>query len=133
MANPFHCILVTPEEQLFDEAVVHVAVPAWDGQMGVLDHRAPMLVKLGYGPLRLELADGTSRTYFVGGGFAQMKDDRLTILTDEALPASAIDARKAQAALNEVLALPAIGEESLAQRERDLVRARGMVAVVHAG
>ncbi|MEX0744401.1 MAG: ATP synthase F1 subunit epsilon [Phycisphaeraceae bacterium] len=132
MADRFHCTLVTPEEQLFDEAVAHVTVPAWDGQIGLLAHRAPMLVKLGYGGLRLDLADGTSKTYFVGGGFAQMKNDQLVILTDEAKPADAINAKEAKAALNEALALRAIGDESAARRDRDLARARGMIAVTQA-
>ncbi|MFA9477190.1 ATP synthase F1 subunit epsilon [Phycisphaerales bacterium AB-hyl4] len=129
MADRFHCTLVTPEEQLFDEAVSHVSVPAWDGQIGLLARRAPMLVKLGYGPLQLDLADGKSKTYFVGGGFAQMKGDQLVILTDEAMPVEDVDAKEAKAALNEALALRAIGEESAARRDRDLARARGMMAV----
>ncbi|MEX0655033.1 MAG: ATP synthase F1 subunit epsilon [Phycisphaeraceae bacterium] len=132
MPESFHCTLVTPEEQVFDEPVAHVTVPAWDGEVGLLWHRAPMLVKLGYGPLRLDLAGGQSRTYFVGGGFAQMKDDRLTLLTDEATPADQIDLKEAQAALNEALALRAIGAESASKRDRDLARARGMIAVAQA-
>lgn len=129
MADSFRCMLVTPEEQLFDEQVAQVTLPGWDGQIGLLVNRAPMLVKLGYGPLRLEQANGAARTWFVGGGFAQMRNNELTILTDEALPAGKLDVQEAKAALKEALALRGIGEPSMERRDRDLARARGMVAV----
>jgi F-type H+-transporting ATPase subunit epsilon len=126
-ATTFHCTIVTPEQQLLDESISYASIPAWDGQLGLLDRRAPMLVKLGYGRLRLQMSDGSRRDYFVGGGFVQMKHDRLTILTDEARARDQIDAEEARAALKEAQARRAAGEEEIARREREESRARAML------
>lgn len=129
MAQAYRCTVVTPEKQVLDEQVTHVSIPAWDGQIGLLHLRAPLLAKLGYGPLKLELASGDTKTLFVGGGFAQMKDDELAILTDEAIDASAINRTDAEAALKEALALRGIGDEEADRRDRQVNRARAMVAL----
>src|SRR5688500_15321883 len=97
----FQCTVVTPEQQAFDGSVTQAIVPAHDGLIGILTDRAPLLVKLGTGPLRLDLAGGQKRFFFVDGGVAQMKDNRLTILSTEAVPASEVDAEAARAEYNE--------------------------------
>src|SRR5437667_12895755 len=93
----FQCVVVTPEEQALDETVRQVILPAHDGQIGILTDRAPLLVKLGMGPLKIDLQSGPSRTLFVEGGVAQMKDNKLTVLTNEAIPADQISADTARA------------------------------------
>ena len=129
MPEPFRCTLVTPEQQLFDEQVVYASIPAHDGLMGIEHSRAPLLVKLGHGPLRLDLGSGGSQLYFVGGGFAQMKDNLLTLVTDEALAAEQIDHDEAVAALREAQAKQAVSEDDTRRKDRDLARARGMLAL----
>ncbi len=89
----FKCVVVTPEQQMFDETITQAIVPAHDGQIGILTDRAPLLVKLGKGELRLDLSGGQSRRFQIKGGIAQMKDNRLTILTDEAVAPDAAAAR----------------------------------------
>lgn len=84
MAATFHCTVVTPEAAVLDAELTQAILPAYDGQMGILAHRAPVLARLGTGLLRLDLADGSRRSFRVSGGFAQMKDNRLSILSDEA-------------------------------------------------
>ncbi len=127
--NTFHCTVVTPEQELLDQEVRHVTLPAWDGQIGVLPHRAPLLAKLGYGELQLDVPGGGHERYFIGGGFVQMKNDRLTILTDEAIPADQINREEAEAALKEALAHRAIATGDVEQRQRETDRARGMLAM----
>ena len=46
------CVVVTPERTLFDELVDFVALPLYDGELGVLPGRAPLIGRLGYGELR---------------------------------------------------------------------------------
>ena len=126
----FQCVLVTPEQQAFDERVTQVILPLQDGLIGVLSDRAPMLAKLGAGPLRVDLAgNGPRRYYFVSGGVAQMKDNRLTILTDAATPASEIDAEAARAELAEATARRATDHKSLDDRQRQLQSARAKLAL----
>jgi hypothetical protein len=84
LAMAFKCVVVTPEQQMFDETITQAIVPAHDGKIGILTDRAPLLVKLGAGELRLDLQGGQSRRFTIKGGIAQMKDNQLTILTSEA-------------------------------------------------
>jgi F-type H+-transporting ATPase subunit epsilon len=77
----FSCVVVTPEQQVLDESLAQAIIPASDGLLGILTDRAPLLARLGKGPLRLDLASGQTRTLQIDGGVAQMKDNKLTILT----------------------------------------------------
>lgn len=129
MADTFACSLVTPERELLDVAVEYASLPAWDGLVGVAPQRAPLLAKLGDGPLRLDLPGGEARWFFVGGGFAQMKDNKLTILADEAVEASGIDVEGAQASLKAAEAHVAVGDEQVAKRDREVRRAQQMLHV----
>src|SRR3954466_15482038 len=101
---PFRCVIVTPEQQVLDESLTQAILPAHDGLIGILTDRAPLLVKLGQGPLRIDLAGGEKRFFYIEGGVAQMKDNRLTILTQEATPANEIDAESARAEYAEAMA-----------------------------
>jgi F-type H+-transporting ATPase subunit epsilon len=120
----FHCTVVTPEAQAFDQSVSQVILPAHDGLLGILTDRAPLLVKLGIGPLRIDLPGNQRHYFFVEGGVAQMKDNRLTILTNEATPAAEIDAESARAEYAEAVARIATGEKAYIDRQRQLQRAR---------
>lgn len=122
----FQCTVVTPEQQVIDEQVTQAVVPAHDGQVGILTGRAPLLVKLGVGELRLDVAGGQSRAFLIDGGVAQMKDNRLTILTDEAVPAADIDPEEARAAVAAATAQRITDAESYEQRQHRLARARAM-------
>ena len=122
----FQCTVVTPEQQVLDEQVTQAIVPAHDGQVGILTDRAPLLVKLGVGELRLDLAGGQTRTFLIDGGVAQMKDNRLTIITDDAIPAAEINAEEARAAVAEASAQRITDTDSFQQRQHRLARARAM-------
>jgi F-type H+-transporting ATPase subunit epsilon len=122
----FQCVIVTPEAQVFDESITQAIVPAHDGQIGILTDRAPLLAKLGIGVLQLDLAGGQRRALFIEGGIAQMKDNRLTIVTNEAIEPSAIDAETARAEFAEATAQVATDQKSQDDRQRRLQRARVM-------
>jgi F-type H+-transporting ATPase subunit epsilon len=122
----FQCVIVTPDQQAFDERITQAIVPAHDGQIGILTDRAPLLVKLGIGALQLDVASGQRRTLFIDGGIAQMKDNRLTIVTNEAIDPAEIDAETARAEYAEANAQVATDEKSQADRQRRVQRARVM-------
>ena len=124
----FQVVIVTPEQQVLDETVSQAIIPAHDGQIGILTGRAPLLVKLGQGPLQLDLAGqgrgtGTSRRFYVEGGIAQMKDNNLTVVTQMAVPAEEISAETARAELAEASAQVATDEKSQEDRTRRMNRA----------
>ena len=84
MPGTFNCSVVTPEQKVFDGEVSYVVIPAHDGEMGFAVNRAPILVQIGAGQLKLTQAGGQKQTMKISGGFAQMKANRLTVLTDKA-------------------------------------------------
>src|SRR3954447_13404953 len=84
------CVVVTPEKAVIDEPAEFVALPMFDGELGVLPGRAPLIGRLGAGELRLR-QHGAVRRLFVDGGFAQVRSDVVTVLTPRALSADEID------------------------------------------
>ncbi|MDH3583022.1 MAG: F0F1 ATP synthase subunit epsilon [Phycisphaerae bacterium] len=82
MASTFNCSLVTPEKAVLDEDVVSAMLPAHDGEIGILRNRAPLMTRLGQGRLVLRFADGSTRRFDLDGGFAQMCDNRLSLLSE---------------------------------------------------
>ncbi|MBP9144010.1 MAG: ATP synthase F1 subunit epsilon [Thermoanaerobaculia bacterium] len=126
MANSFHLSVVTPEREVLSLEARFVALPAYDGEMGILAQRAPLLAKLGAGLLRVEEAGGAKRKLFIAGGFAQMVDDRLTILTEEAQEPDKITAEAAKSALAAAAKLPNGTESENQRRAQATVRARAM-------
>src|SRR3954469_25086192 len=84
------CVVVTPEWTLLTEPVDFVALPMYDGELGVLPGRAPLIGRLGYGELRIR-RNAETRRYFVDGGFAQVRANVVTVLTPRALRAEDIN------------------------------------------
>ncbi len=125
----FECVVVTPEQQAFGGSVKQVILPAHDGLLGILTDRAPLLVKLGLGPLRLDLPNGTEENFFVDGGVAQMKDNKLTILTDKATPAGEIDAAGARAEYAEAASRRTTDDAGRKKREHEMAAARAKEAI----
>src|SRR5437016_14214321 len=91
------CTVVTPERALLDEPADFVALPMYDGELGVLPGRAALIGRLGYGELRIRRGEATQR-FFVDGGFAQVRSNTVTVLTGRALKAEEIDVRSAEEA-----------------------------------
>ncbi len=119
----FQLAVVTPEAAVLDTEASFVALPAHDGEIGILRNRAPLLVKLDVGLLRAETAAGTTRLY-VDGGFAEMIDNRLTVLTEDAKDPAALDRAEAQTRLADAKAMTAEDSMAHAAREKALRRAR---------
>jgi len=120
----FQCFVVTPEQQVLDESIVQAIIPGDDGLLGVLTDRAPLLMKLGMGPLRIDRTNGQSTLYFVSGGVAQMKDNKLTILTNEATPAAEIDLDSARAEYAEAEARRTLDAQTATDRQKQMARAK---------
>lgn len=118
----FKCVIVTPESQVMDETVTQAIVPAHDGLIGIETNRAPLLVKLGIGPLRVDLTASSQRNFLIEGGVAQMKDNLLTILTQKCTPATEIDAQTAKAELSEANARRITDDKSFQDRQDAIKR-----------
>jgi F-type H+-transporting ATPase subunit epsilon len=129
MAQTFQCSLVTPENAVFDRPTIHVELPAHDGQIGLMYQRAPLVCKLGVGRLRLTSPENQQVDYLIDGGFAEMKDNRLSVLTERAVPGDQIDTEQARAAFAEAQALRPETDELFDKRQHDLAVARTMLEI----
>jgi len=75
--------LITPQSTVFEGEADMVVVPAWDGLLGVLRGHAPMMALLGEGEMRVT-HEGGERRFFVSGGFLQVADDVVSVLSERA-------------------------------------------------
>jgi len=121
------CVVVTPERAVLDEAVDFVAITLYDGELGVLPGRAPLIGRLGYGELRTRTGNDTRR-FFVDGGFAQVRDNVVTVLTPRAIPGEEINVEAARQVLETTPPLAASPEIRDAQ-EKNQQRARAQLRV----
>jgi len=117
------CVVVTPEKTELKSEADSIVVPLFDGQLGILKGRCPMIGRLGFGMMKLQNGSQES-TYFVDGGFVQVTHDGVYILTDRLLDPKTIDGSKAADDLIKALGLPATSPELMQVRDRAVAQAR---------
>jgi F-type H+-transporting ATPase subunit epsilon len=120
--------VVTPERALLDETTDFVALPMYDGELGVLPGRAPLIGRLGYGELRIGQG-ARARRFFVDGGFVQVRANTVTVLTSRALRAEEINPTAAREALSSALAPGATPQAREAQYKAQ-ERARAQLRII---
>ena len=93
--------IVSPEKLLLSKAVEMVTIPAAEGEMGVLENHAPMLVMLRGGTISLTENGQTTDRLYVAGGFAEVTPERCTVLANEAIPVGELSRATAEQRLSE--------------------------------
>lgn len=106
---PVSLEIVSPEKLLVSEAVDMVVIPGSEGDLGVLPEHSPMITLLRGGEVILYQGEKITARYFVTGGFAEITEERVTVLADTAEPSSSLDR--------------AAGERQLQDAMRDLSEA----------
>ena len=124
--SPLQLVVVTPEATVLEAAVEFAAVPLYDGEIGFMPGRAPMIGRLGYGELRFT-SGGKSTRYYVDGGFVQVAGNVVSVLTNRALSAGDIDLQAAQEQLAAAQSRKANSDELLAIRDRLERQARAQI------
>ncbi len=130
--HSLRCVVVTPEKALLDEIAQFVVLPMYDGELGVLPGRMPLIGRLGFGELRIKQGDQVKK-FFVDGGFAQVRADVVTVLTSRALEAEKIDVSAAENALQQALAARTTTPEETEANYRTQQRARAQLQVAGRG
>ena len=82
---PLKVAVISPERVMFEGSVDSLVAPAFDGEVGILPGHAPMMTLLGRGTLRLGPNGGAGR-FQVEGGFLQVVDDAVRVVTERATP-----------------------------------------------
>jgi F-type H+-transporting ATPase subunit epsilon len=97
MAKTIQLDIVTAERLVLSEQVEYVSAPGVDGILGILPRHTPLLTALNFGELRYK-KDGAEFTYAIGGGFMEVRPDKVTVLADSADHADEIDEQRAEQA-----------------------------------
>ena len=124
----FQCSVITPSAMAYEGQVDEVVVPAHDGEIGVLVNRSPLLCKLGAGRLRVRQGDQET-SWFVEGGFAQVLDNEVTVLTQQATPVGELDADEARQMLTDALQMKATDEVDVRTKAKLEETARAMLRI----
>ena len=127
------CLVVTPEETVFDREVSFVVLPLFDGEYAVGRDHTPVIGRLGAGELRSTLQDGSIERWYVEGGFVEVVDNFVTLLTNVAVPLSSLDATKAQNELDEAMELRATSDEEARVKDDKLRVARSKLRAAQKG
>jgi F-type H+-transporting ATPase subunit epsilon len=126
---PLHIEVITPERKVYEDDVDMVIAPGSEGYLGILPHHAPLLTALGPGEFRVKKG-GAEQVLAVFGGFMDVREGRVTVLTEAAEHVEEIDVQRAQAArekAQQALAAPASAADEARARaalQRALVRIR---------
>jgi len=84
-------MVASPEGPIFEGEASAVVVPAADGELGIFPRHAPLVAALGCGELRIAVAGGEKKRYFLSGGFVQVLGERVTVLATEAEPVEELE------------------------------------------
>lgn len=117
--------IITPEKTVLEaDDVEHVVLPAENGELGVLADHIPMVCTMQIGHIRVDLP-GSSVDLATSGGFAEVLEDRITVLADTAERACEIDVDRAEAARERA-------EERLRKSAEEIDMARAKAALARA-
>jgi F-type H+-transporting ATPase subunit epsilon len=122
--HSFQCKVLTAEGERLAADAVSATFPAGDGMVGVLARCGPLAATIGAGPLAVRKHDGETARFFVAGGFVHVRNDVMTVLADECLPADQVKADPSRRQLEEARRMPARSAEAQAARDRAVRAAR---------
>lgn len=130
MSDPIRCTVITPEARVLDAEASYVSVPMWDGKAGFERQTSAQVAKLGTGELRVDLVDGTTKRWFVDGGFVQNVDNTLKILARDAVPEGELDEGDIKAELAEANARKDADTASMERITHDRTRALAKLSML---
>lgn len=124
----FQVVVVTPEATALDQTAHFVALPAIDGELGIMAKHSPMIARLGFGELRIE-TEGKTERYYIDGGFAQVADNVVTVLSGRAIAAQEIDVKAVQQQLDYAESQSRGDAAAEALRQRTISQARAQLKI----
>ena len=97
--NTFYLRVISSNKVFFDDKVTKFGLTVEDGEMAVLPHHENMIIATSIGEIRIDTPDGKKILGVVGEGFAQIVNNRVTMLVDSAEHPEDIDRVRAEQAL----------------------------------
>ena len=96
MADTFEIEIATPERLLAREKAIRAQIPLKDGYVGMLPDHAPLLSELGIGALTYTTPEDHRFSVAVRGGFLEVNNNVVRVLTEEAEKGQEIDVTRAE-------------------------------------
>ncbi len=124
----FQIVVVTPEKTALEQSADFVTLPAIDGELGVMANHAALIARLGFGEMRIQSADKLTR-YYVDGGFAQIANNVVSVLSGRALAASEINAKDVQRQLEAAESESTTDPAQEALRVRAIAQAKAQLKI----
>jgi F-type H+-transporting ATPase subunit epsilon len=84
LAKPFQVDVVSPEATVWSGEATIVIAHTPDGELGIMADHEPLMGALATGPVEIESVTGERVTIGVHGGFIQVLDNKVTLITDRA-------------------------------------------------
>jgi F-type H+-transporting ATPase subunit epsilon len=116
--NKFHCQVLTPEGEVFDDEVEMVATRTGVGSLGILANHAPLMGMLEPTELRLYKSDSDIVRYAQSEGYLQVVDNECLLLVEEAIEPDKIDRTQIEEQLKEAEQAAKDAEEGSEERKR---------------
>lgn len=91
--------IISPKEKVFSTEAKQVVLPTESGEIGLLTGHIPLVTQLKLGALKV-INESSKEAFAIQGGFAQLVSDKISILTDEAIAASDLEASAIEASIN---------------------------------
>ena len=91
MNNKINFDFVSPEASIVSSEVEMVLIPGIDGDAGILPNHSPFMTTLRQGIVEVTFEEGNVKKYLVEGGFADITQDKMTILAENSLNLSDSD------------------------------------------
>lgn len=130
---PVNLEIVSPEKLLLSRPVDMVVIPASEGDMGVLEGHAPMIVMLRGGMIALYDGEQITDQMYVAGGFAEVTPERCTVLANEVMPVGELSREEGERRLADAEAtLAQIDTTDIVAEELALERAQSARALIEA-
>jgi len=120
------CVVVTPEKTELDVQADSLMVPLYDGEIGILPGRAPMVGRLGFGLMKVKQGS-TETTHYVDGGFVQVRREAVYVLTDRMMKPESINKSQSVLDLEKALVMVSSSSETFALKDRAVSQARAKV------
>lgn len=103
--KPLKIVIVTPEKALLDEHADLIVLPMFDGERGVQPGHSAFVGQLGPGSLRMTSGSSTKK-FYVEGGFVQVRDNTVNVLTGKAVASENITSEIVKKALAQANSMP---------------------------
>lgn len=94
--DTFGLKIIASDKVFYEGRCRNLIIPAPDGEVGLLPHHENMVIAIEVGIARMEVEAGKWNEIAVGTGFAEIVNNRVTLLVDTAEKPEDIDVRRAQ-------------------------------------